>query len=163
MKARSEDRAPYADVPSANTDDDTIRQALAILERRLGGAKDVLTSPQNAKDYLRLKTAALEHEVFMCVWLDAQNRVIDIEQMFRGTLTQASVYPREVVKSALAKNAASVMFAHNHPSGSPTPSNADRNLTRDLMAALSFVDVRVLDHFVIGASDVFSFAERGYL
>jgi DNA repair protein RadC len=99
----------------------------------------------------------------MALFLDAQNRVLAKEELFRGTLTQTSVYPREVVKRALAHNAAGVILAHNHPSGVAEPSQADRHLTDQLKSALSLVDVRVLDHFVVAGSSGFSFAERGYL
>ena len=163
MKAQSEDRATYNTTPATTTDDELISRALAVLEQRLCGPRDAITSPQSAKDYMRLKTASLGHEVFSCLWLDAQNRVLAIEEMFRGTLTQASVYPREIVKSALAHNAASVILSHNHPSGVSDPSGADRALTQNLCDALALVDVRVLDHLVVGDADVFSFAERGYL
>lgn len=125
--------------------------------------RDVLDSPQAVRDYLRVTLARLEHEVFMAVFLDAQHRVIAAEELFRGTLTQTSVYPREVVKRALANNAAAVIFAHNHPSGIPEPSRSDELLTQALREALSLVDVRVLDHFIVGGNGVVSFAERGLL
>jgi DNA repair protein RadC len=125
--------------------------------------RDALNSPQAVRDYLRLQLGGLAHEVFMVLFLDAQNRVLAKEELFRGTLTQTSVYPREVVKRALAHNAAGVILAHNHPSGVAEPSQADRHLTDQLKSALSLVDVRVLDHFVVAGSSGFSFAERGYL
>lgn len=139
-----------------------VEGALKILEQRAhyGSA---LTSPSAVRDYLRLALADREHEVFVCVWLNAQHRAIHFEEMFRGTLTQTSVYPREVVKSALAHNAAAVIFAHNHPSGAAQPSQADELLTRSLKDALSLVDVRVLDHFVVAGEQAVSFAERGLL
>jgi DNA repair protein RadC len=101
--------------------------------------------------------------VFVCIHLDAQHRVIGVDELFRGTLTQTSVYPREVVKSALAANAAAVIFAHNHPSGVAQPSQADELLTRQLREALALVDIRVLDHFIIAGNQALSFAERGLL
>jgi DNA repair protein RadC len=122
-----------------------------------------LSSPQAVRDYLRLKLQDRPHEVFLCVFLDAQNRVLAVEEMFRGTLTQTSVYPREVVKRALAHNAAALIFAHNHPSGIAEPSRSDEALTNALKQALALVDVKVLDHFVIGAGAAMSFAERGLL
>ena len=125
--------------------------------------RDALTSPQAVRDYLRLQLGGLGHEVFMALFLDAQNRVLAREELFRGTLTQTSVYPREVVKRALAHNAAGVILAHNHPSGVAEPSQADRHLTDQLKTALNLVDVRVLDHFVVAGTTGFSFAERGYL
>ena len=107
--------------------------------------------------------AALEHEVFVGLFLDSQHRLIADRELFRGTLAQTSVYPREVVKSALALNAAAVIFAHNHPSGVAEPSRADELLTQSLKAALQLVDVRTLDHFVVAGAHVVSFAERGLL
>ena len=124
---------------------------------------DTLSSPAAVRDYLRLSLAGREHEVFVCVYLDAQHRVIESEELFRGTLTQTSVYPREVVKAALRANAAAIIFAHNHPSGVAQPSQADELLTRSLKDALSLVDVKVLDHFIVAGSGVLSFAERGLL
>lgn len=122
-----------------------------------------LNSPQTVRDYLRLKLQDRPHEVFVGVFLDAQNRVLAVEELFRGTLTQTSVYPREVVKRALHHNAAALIFAHNHPSGVAEPSRADEALTQALKQALALVDVKVLDHFVIGAAAAMSFAERGLL
>jgi DNA repair protein RadC len=124
---------------------------------------DTLSSPLAVRDYLRLHFAGKEYEVFVVLYLDSQNRLIEAEEMFRGTLTQTSVYPREVVKEALRHNAAGVIFAHNHPSGVAEPSNADELLTRSLKAALALVDVRVQDHFVIAGGVAISFAERGML
>jgi len=122
-----------------------------------------LTSPGAVRDYLRLALGGRAHEVFVCIWLDAQHRVISFEEPFRGTLTQTSVYPREIVKAALAANAAAVIFAHNHPSGAAQPSQADELLTRSLKEALALVDVKVLDHFIVAGNHALSFAERGLL
>lgn len=122
-----------------------------------------LCSPQTVRDYLRLKLQDRPHEVFVGVFLDAQNRVLAVEELFRGTLTQTSVYPREVVKRALAHNAAAMIFAHNHPSGIAEPSRSDEALTQALKQALALVDVKVLDHFVVGAGTAMSFAERGLI
>jgi DNA repair protein RadC len=122
-----------------------------------------LTSPGAVRDYLRLAIAAREHEVFVCLWLDAQHRVIACDEAFRGTLTQTSVYPREIVKAGLRANAAAVIFAHNHPSGVAQPSQADELLTRKLKEALLLVDIKVLDHFVVAGHQALSFAERGLL
>jgi DNA repair protein RadC len=122
-----------------------------------------LTSPGAVRDYLRLAIAEREHEVFVCLWLDAQHRVTACDELFRGTLTQTSVYPREIVKAALKANAAAVIFAHNHPSGAAQPSQADELLTRNLKDALALVDVKVLDHFVVAGNQAISFAERGLL
>ena len=126
-------------------------------------AGDALTSPTAVRDYLRLTLRHKEYEVFCCVFLDAQNRVIAVEELFRGTLTQTSVYPREIVRRALAHNAASLILAHNHPSGVAEPSQADRTLTRHLRDALALVDVRVLDHFIVAGASSLSFMEAGHL
>ena len=123
----------------------------------------VFDTPDRVKNYLRLQLGARPHEVFAVLFLDAQNQLLKMEEMFRGTLTQTSVYPREVVKRALGLNAAAVVFAHNHPSGVAEPSRADEYLTQTLKSALALVDVRVLDHLVVGRRDVVSFAERGLL
>jgi DNA repair protein RadC len=125
--------------------------------------RDALTSPASVRDYLRMTLTGRDYEVFMVLFLDAQHRVLESEEMFRGTLTQTSVYPREVVKRSLVNNAAAVIFAHNHPSGVAQPSNADELLTRSLKEALALVDVKVLDHFIVAGSAVMSFAERGLL
>ena len=126
--------------------------------------RDLLGSPSAVRDWLRLKLGGLPHEVFGALWLDARNRLIAWDELFRGTLTQASVYPREVVKQALAHNAAAAILAPNHPSGPAEPSAADERLTRSLKEALALVDVRVVDHFIIaGRATPLSFAERGLL
>jgi DNA repair protein RadC len=122
-----------------------------------------LSSPGAVRDYLRLTLGHREHEVFVALFLDAQNRLLVAEELFRGTLTQTSVYPREVVKRALAVNAAAVIFAHNHPSGMAEPSRSDEMLTASLRQALALVDVRVLDHLIVAGSATVSFAERGLL
>jgi len=136
-----------------------VRRTLREIMRQ----RDVLSSPANVRDFLRLTLAGRDYEVFMVIFLDAQNRLIEAEEMFRGTLTQTSVYPREVVKASLAHNAGAVIFAHNHPSGVAEPSYADEALTRMLKQALALVDVRVLDHLVVAGSGVASFAERGLI
>ncbi len=126
-------------------------------------ASPALNSPQVVRDWLQLRCATLEHEVFIVLLLDAQNRVLSVEELFRGTLTQTSVFPREIVKVALRANAAAVIFAHNHPSGIAEPSRADEALTQSLKHALALVDVKVLDHFVVGGNSTMSFAERGLI
>jgi len=146
-----------------------LAQLAAILElsRRSLGAemrtRSALTSPQAVRDYLRLALGGREHEVFVAIFLDAQHRVISVEELFRGTLTQTSVYPREIVKAALKANAAAAIFAHNHPSGVAEPSQADELLTRQLKESLAMVDVKVLDHFIVAGRATLSFAERGLL
>ena len=142
--------------------DEVLSQAWGVLADRVKPGV-TLSSPQDVKDYLRLAIGMLEYEVFCVVFLDAQHRIIDLRQMFRGTVTQTSVYPREVVKESLELNAAAVILAHNHPSGAADPSRADEYLTQTLKSALQLVDVRVLDHLVVTANAVVSFAERGLL
>ena len=122
-----------------------------------------LSSPTAVRDFLRLSIQNRQVEVFVGLFLDAQNRVIAVEELFSGTLTQTSVFPREVVRRALHHNAAGVIFAHNHPSGVAEPSHADETLTQALKEALALIDVRVLDHFVVGRGATLSFAERGLL
>jgi DNA repair protein RadC len=142
-------------------------EASMELARRSAGEAlrqaDALTSPAAVRDYLRLSLGQREHEVFVCLWLDAQHRAIAMEESFRGTLTQTSVYPREIVKAGLRANAAAVIFAHNHPSGAAQPSRADELLTRNLKDALALVDIKVLDHFIVAGRQTISFAERGLL
>lgn len=145
-------------------------QLVATLELARRGLREELrvrqplSAPAAVRDWLRLRLAPLHHEVFIALWLDAQNRLIADEELFRGTLTQTSVYPREVVKRALGNNAAAVILAHNHPSGVAEPSSADELLTRALKQALVLVDVRLLDHFIVaGNAPPLSFAERGLL
>jgi len=142
-------------------------QAVLEMARRALGEDmkrgDALNSPRAVRDYLRLLLGGRNHEVFMALFLDAQNRVLSSEELFRGTLTQTSVYPREIVVRALHHNAAGVILAHNHPSGVAEPSQADRWLTDQLKAALGLVDVKVIDHFIVAGSEGFSFCERGWL
>ena len=125
--------------------------------------RDALASPQAVRDYLRLLLSARPYEVFVGLFLDSQNRLLAADELFRGTLAQTSVYPREVVKAALARNAAAMIFAHNHPSGVAEPSRADELLTQALKQALALVDIRTLDHFVVADGQLTSFAERGLL
>jgi DNA repair protein RadC len=149
---------------SVSNDDATIESALKILESRISYSSNApaLTSPQASKDYVKLQLATYEHEVFACLFLDNTNRVITFEEMFRGTIDSANVYPREVVKACLRNNAAAVIFTHNHPSGIAEPSQADIAITECLKKALALVDIRVLDHLIVG-EEVVSFAERGML
>ncbi|OEZ57023.1 DNA repair protein RadC [Duganella sp. HH105] len=133
----------------------------AILEEIKAG--QALNSPRAVKEYLRITFSGKDFESFHVLFLDVKNRLIDAREMFRGTLTHTSVYPREVVKAALACNAASIMLAHNHPSGTPDPSESDLLLTRALVQAMALVDIRILDHFVVAGHQVHSFAEHGQL
>lgn len=144
------------------SDDQVIQRALEILAARARQG-DALGSPSAVRDYLRLALSGKEREFFVVLMLDAQHRVIGIEELFAGTLTQTSVYPREVVKAALKANAAAVIFAHNHPSGVAQPSQADELLTRQLKEALALVDVKTLDHFIVAGNQTLSFAERGLI
>ena len=138
---------------------DAARQAIEQKMQR--GAS--FTSPVAVKEYLCAKLAGYEHEVFAVLFLDAQHRLIEYVEMFRGTIDSASVHPREVVKEALRLNAAAVIVSHNHPSGNPEPSAADRALTQRLKESLALVDVRTLDHIVVAGSSTTSFAERGLI
>ena len=161
-------QAEFSAVPGMGPAKYAQLQAVLEMARRALGERiklaDAFGSPAAVRDYLRLHLAGLPHEVFFALWLDAQNRLIAAEELFRGTLTQTSVYPREVVKKALSHNAAAVVLAHNHPSGLAEPSRADELLTRELKQVLALIDVRVLDHFIIAAqSPPMSFAERGLL
>ncbi|MDY6921428.1 MAG: DNA repair protein RadC [Pseudomonadota bacterium] len=124
---------------------------------------EAFTSPALTRRFLKARLRAYPHEVFACLFLDNQNRLIRFEELFTGTIDGASVYPREVVKKVLALNAAAVIFAHNHPSGVAEPSSADHHITGRLRSALALVDVRVLDHFIVGDGEVVSMAERGLL
>ncbi|HRD95833.1 MAG TPA: DNA repair protein RadC [Rubrivivax sp.] len=139
--------------------DEVLCHARRLLANRVRRGA-TMSSPEAVKDHLRLVLGVLEHEVFCVLFLDAQHRIIALKQLFRGTVSQTSVYPREVVKEALSVNAAAVILAHNHPSGSVEPSRADEFLTQTLKTALALVDVRVLDHLVVAGADVCSFAER---
>ena len=157
----SDKTSAYAGDPIAKLHAARELAARAIAEDLRG--RDCLTSPSAVRDLLKHRLAGLPHEVFVCIQLDAQHRVIAIEELFRGTLTQTSVYPREVVKASLRANAAAVIFAHNHPSGVAEPSHADELLTRSLKQALALVDVKVLDHFIVAGTSTLSFAERGLI
>jgi len=138
-----------------------------MAKRALGeelAARDLFGAPKAVRDWLRLKIAHLPHETFVALWLDTQNRLLAHDELFQGSLSQTSVYPREVVKQALTRNAAAVIFAHNHPSGATEPSRADEALTAELKQALALVDVKVLDHFIVaGNAPPMSFAECGLL
>ena len=139
-----------------------VQQALTLMETALLDTP-VLQKPEAVKDYLRLMLGDRPHEVFALVYLNAQHQVIDVRELFRGTLTQTTVYPREVVIEALAKHAAAVILVHNHPSGSAEPSTADKHLTQTLQTTLQLVDIRVLDHFIVTRQQVYSFKEKGLM
>ena len=144
------------------TDEEILDAARAILAARVHRGR-TLTSPRHTREYLRLELAPLGHEVFAILFLDNRHRVIEFVPLFRGTVDGASVHPREVVKETLARNAAAVILAHNHPSGIAEPSAADELITQRVREALALIDVRVLDHVVVTGDAIVSFAERGLL
>lgn len=154
--------APVYNV-TVDREEEILKQAMEILERRSIDRGEPFTSPDQTKAYFRMRFSGLEHEVFAVAFLDNRHRLIACEDMFRGTVNGAAVYPREVVKEAMKHNAAAVFFAHNHPSGVAEPSGADRAITDRLREALALLDVQVLDHLVVGDKGVTSFAERGLL
>ncbi len=160
--------AEFADIPGMGSAKYAQLQAVLELARRALREEitsgDALSSPRAVRDYLRLTLSNLPHEVFMVLLLDAQNRLLAAEELFRGTLTQTSVHPREVVKLALAHNAAGAILAHNHPSGIAEPSRADEALTQSLRQALALVEVKLLDHFIVASqAEPLSFAEKGLI
>jgi DNA repair protein RadC len=161
------DQGSFCKVPGMGLAKYAQLQAILEMARRALGETlrcgDILNSPKPVRDYLRLSLEGKKYEIFMGIFLDPQNRTIATEELFKGTLTQTSVFPREVVKRALHHNAAAVIFAHNHPSGSAEPSHADKILTQALKQALALVDVKVLDHFIVGDGLAVSFAERGLI
>ena len=162
MTIRSEPPAGYT--AARATDTEIVREALRILDQQLRTQDEIyLTSPTTVRDYLRLQLATRECEIFAVLFLTNRHRVIAFTEMFRGTIDGASVHPREVVKEVLRHNAAAVILCHNHPSGASEPSRADEAITRRLKDALALVDVRVLDHLIVGGSEITSFAERGLL
>lgn len=144
------------------TTDEILEAARAILARQVRRGT-ALSNPRTTRDFLKLRLAGHDHEVFAVLFLDNRHRVIEFVPLFRGTIDGASVYPREVVKEALRRNAAAVILAHNHPSGVAEPSHADELITGRIRDALSLVDIRVLDHFVVTGDAIVSFSERGLL
>ena len=148
---------------SIQNEDWIVQQAIVLLERRVFKVGPRLERPAAVRDYLRLKLVAEPNEIFVVVFMNSMHDVLAVEPMFHGTINATSVYPRVVLQRALQLNAAAVIFAHQHPSGSTEPSNADRVLTEQLKTALALIDVRVLDHFVIGQGAPYSFAESGLL
>ncbi|HBM2882460.1 TPA: DNA repair protein RadC [Klebsiella oxytoca] len=141
----------------------TIRRALNILERQLREPGAAFTTSSSVRDWLRLQLASLEREEFTALFLDNQHRLIAYETLFTGTINNTQVHPRELVKSGLKHNCAAVIVAHCHPSGEAEPSQADRLITARIQQALDLVDIRLLDHLVVGGMDIISFAERGWL
>lgn len=175
MQARSEDTPEYAVTPAPavsaslrQREDHIIAKALGILGRRIGeqrynGPHGHISGPADIKNFLALSLGQREHEVFGVIWLTLQHDVIVAAELFRGTLGSASVYPREIVKAGLAVNAGAAVLYHNHPSGLPEPSEADKHLTRNLKEALALVDIKVLDHLLVAGTQTMSFAERGLI
>lgn len=166
--AKKRSTAPHAqtqivETPPRTAEDRAIYRALQILDRRMSARGAVLSSPQAAVDAMRLRLARLRAEHFVCLFLSTQHRMIAFEILARGTIDGAAIYPREVVRRALELNAAAVILGHNHPSGIAEPSAADRALTERLRHALGLIDVRVLDHLVVGDGTPVSFAERGWI
>lgn len=158
-----EQQLPLFAYELAPTDQQTIRTALTLLECQLREPGAAFTSSSSVRDWLRLQLATLDREAFTVLWLDNQHRLISHDTLFLGTINSITVHPREVVKSGLKNNAAAAVLAHNHPSGEAEPSQADRLITERLKQALELVDIRLLDHLVVGGMDIVSFAERGWL
>lgn len=144
-------------------EDALITEALQLLDQRYFQRGELLLTPSDAAAYLKLRLAPYQHEVFALLCLDSRHRVLSFDELFTGSIDGASVYPREVVIKALEHNAAAVIFSHNHPSGCPEPSSADRVLTGRLTEALALVEVRVLDHIIVGAGTPLSLAENGWI
>lgn len=158
-----EQQLPLFACELAPTDQQTIRTALTLLECQLREPGAAFTSSSSVRDWLRLQLAMLDREAFTVLWLDNQHRLIAHDTLFLGTINSITVHPREVVKSGLKNNAAAAVLAHNHPSGEAEPSKVDRLITTRLKQALELVDIRLLDHMVVGGMDIASFAERGWL
>lgn len=152
----------YFQVLRPVSSDEILAMARALIKQRFVRGQ-ALTNSTETRTYLMLELAPLEHEVFYGVYLDNQHRVLKTERCFQGTVDGAHVYPREIVKRALQLNACALILAHNHPSGVAEPSKADQAITQRLIDALKLVDIRVLDHIIIGGTDAFSFAEQGLL
>lgn len=165
---RSEEQSRYGATTcvsnlSRENDDEIIAQALEILDRRLRQPGPALSDPDTVRHFLRLHLSEREHEVFWVLFLDNQNQLLHSEAMFRGTIDSAAVHPREILKTALKHNAAAVICAHNHPSGSVRPSSADRDITARIRLALGYVDIRLLDHIIIARDQIVSLVERGMM
>lgn len=165
MKTNEETQALYqvdAEEREA-TEDRIISQALDILYTRMERSGDIMNSVNNVKNFLTLQYAAAERELFAVTFLTNQHELISHQVLFKGTIDSASVHPREIIKAALRYNAAAIIINHNHPSGNPEPSQADEIITNKIKDACTLLDIRLLDHFIVGASSITSFAERGLL
>ncbi|OPA89639.1 DNA repair protein RadC [Pseudomonas fluorescens] len=163
MSSSNTQAGPPVSIACRKEEDQLIETALQVLDRRLFTRGPRLQKSQEVKNYLKLQLAEMEHEVFAVIYLDTAHRLIKFEVLFHGSVDTAVIYPRQVVKRALAHNAAAIIIAHNHPSGCTNPSRADHRLTKRLKETLELMDVRVLDHFIIGEGAPFSFAEHGWL
>lgn len=141
----------------------TIEKARYIIENKYFTKGDPITDTTASKEYIQLRIGHLDHEIFMVIYLDNRHNIIEIEEMFRGTVDKATVHPREVLKNALQHNASAIIIAHNHPSGDTEPSRADIEITKRLKEGLNFVEIRLLDHIIVGSGEGYSFAERGTL
>ena len=158
-----DDQAIYAADPFRTREDAVLAEAIQILQARMKKTTEAFTSPAAVTQYLTIKLAELEHEIFGVLLLDNSHRLIEDQVMFRGTVDGAHVYPREVIKEVLSVNAAAVIFYHNHPSGNLTPSRTDEAITAKLIDALRLIEVRVLDHFIVGGMNTYSFADHGLI
>lgn len=152
----------YYTIKKPVTEQDILDIANTLLARRFK-RRTKLTSSNKTREYFKLKLASYEYEVFCAMFLNNQNQVLAFKELFQGTINETAIYPREVVKQALSLNAAAIIFVHNHPSGDPEPSQADKHITLKLKYALELVDIRVLDHFIVAGSKSISFAERGLI
>ncbi|EKI5684839.1 DNA repair protein RadC [Salmonella enterica] len=152
----------YYTINKLVTEQDIVNIANTLLARRFK-RRTKLTSSNQTREYFKLKLASYEYEVFCAMFLNNQNQVLAFKELFHGTINETAIYPREVVKQALSLNAAAIIFVHNHPSGDPEPSQADKHITLKLKYALELVDIRVLDHFIVAGSKSISFAERGLI
>ncbi len=159
---KTSERKSYYTLEREATDAEIIQFAHKLLSRRFRKGRSI-TSPEHSKDYLISKLAEREQEVFSVIFMDNKHRILSYEELFYGTIDAAAVYPREVVKRALALNAAALIVAHNHPSGDPEPSISDDQITNKLVQALKLVDIRLLDHIVVGAGECISYAQRGMI
>ena len=163
MKTVKPSNEMYTSEAAFEQENQLIAEAKHLLYARLQTSDQAFTSPKATRDYLCLQLSERQHEVFCCLFLDSKHRLIEYQELFVGTIVTCSVHPREVVKAALRVNCAAVIFAHNHPSGAAEPSESDERITTRLKSALALVEIRVLDHFVVGDRTVVSFAERGLI
>lgn len=160
-QVRTQDHPDY-EAGKTEKENRAIKKAINILEERMKEKGEFMDNNTTVQNFLKIQLSEVAHEVFGVLFLDAQHRLISYDELFRGTINGAAVHPREVVKETIKHNAAAVIFTHNHPSGIAIPSSADRHITTRLKDALALIDVKVLDHIIVG-EDTFSFAEAGYL